>query len=253
MFAALQRSLQDEGAAQVMRAELARMQRASSAASKNSWVPTLEELLASAAFQELRYMSDLAGASESLPDEVRQLFGQRSGLAVRILERVQPHSLHTHCWPGHLTAAGCSTDPSAGARAAGHFQRGLVIARQQQSDWWTGLLATRLAVLATADQVAAVPPAEAAALLAEADAAYRLRYDRSGSYRSCHTVLPWQWVTELKQVLVAGRASRPAIEAQSPGCGGLGQRSVSAGPPGLQRWVGCSAGTCQGYRVLCWV
>ena len=49
VFAALQRSLQDEGAGQAMRAELARMQRASSAAGNNSRVNTLEQLRAAAA------------------------------------------------------------------------------------------------------------------------------------------------------------------------------------------------------------
>ena len=56
MLAALPRSLQDEGRAQAMRAELARMQHASSAASNNSRVPALEQLLAAAAAQEMQYM-----------------------------------------------------------------------------------------------------------------------------------------------------------------------------------------------------
>ena len=70
MFAALQRSLQDEGAAQAIRAELATMQCASSAAGNNLWVPTLEQLLAAAAFQELQYIACLAGAKRPPPDVV---------------------------------------------------------------------------------------------------------------------------------------------------------------------------------------
>ena len=72
-------------------------------------------------------------------------------------------------------------------------------------DWWTARLTHRLVVLATADQVAAIPPAEAARLLAEADAAYR----------RCHTVLPWLWVAQLKRGQMSGRAMRPAIEAHT--------------------------------------
>ena len=205
VFAALQRSLQDEGAAQAMRAELAQMRRNSSAAGNNSRVPTLEQLLAAAAGQELQYMTNLGGAKETLPDEVWQLFGQREDLAVRILERVQPHGPRTHVWLALLSSEGCSTDPTAAARASSHFRRELVIARQQQSDWWTARLAYRLAEFATANQVAAIPPAEAAALLAGADAAYR----------RCHTVLPWMWVAQLKQAQMVGRAIRPAIEAHT--------------------------------------
>ena len=207
VFAALQRSLQDEGAAQAMRAELARMQRASSAAGTNWRVPTLEQLLAAAAFQELYYMTWLgqAMAKEPLPDEMWQLCWQRKDLAVRILERVQPHSPRTHVWLGVRSAEVDSTDPSAGATAARHFRHGLAIARQQQSDWWTARLAYKLAVFATTNQLAAVSPAEAAGLLAEADAAYR----------RCHTVLPWLWVAELRDEQVSGRAMQPAIEAHT--------------------------------------
>ena len=96
-----------------------------------------------------------------------------------------------------------SADPTARARAARHCQRGLDIARQQQSNWWTACLVYELAALATANQVAVVPPAEVAGLLAEAD----------GACRRCHTILPWHWVAELKQAQMRGRAMRPAIEA----------------------------------------
>ena len=167
--AALLRSLQDEDAAQAIRAEIARMQRASSAAGNESRVPTLEQLLAAAAVMELEYIWDLAGTKESLPDEARQPLRQREDLAVRILERVQPDSPRTHEWLGVLSTVLGST----GAKAARHFRRGLDIARQQQSDWWTARLVYRLVVLATTYQVAAVSPAEAAGLLAEADAACR--------------------------------------------------------------------------------
>ena len=56
----LQRSLQDEGAAQAVQVELARMQPASSADGRKARVPTLEELLAVAAVQERNYMSGFA-------------------------------------------------------------------------------------------------------------------------------------------------------------------------------------------------
>ena len=202
VFAALQRSLQDEGAAQAIRAELARMQRASSAAGKNSRVPALEQLLAAAALQEMQYMACLGGAKKPLPDEMWQIFGQREHLAVRILARVQPQSPRTHSWLALRSVEIGSTDPYDGAR---YLRRGLAIARQQQSDWWTSCLAYELAVLATTNQVAAVPPAEAAGLLTEADAAYR----------RCHTLLPWHWVAELKHDQMRGRAMRPAIDAHT--------------------------------------
>ena len=118
---------------------------------------------------------------------------------------MHPQNSHTHTWLGFLSADIGSTDPSACARTARHFQRGLAIARQQQRDWWTARLVHRRAVLATADQVAAVPPAEVAGQLAEADAAYR----------RCHTILPWQWVAELKRWQMSGRAMQPAIEAHT--------------------------------------
>ena len=104
-------------------------------------------------------------------------------------------------WFDGLSAEIGSTDPLAAAR---HYQRGLAIAQKHENDWWTAS-AYELVVLATTNQVAAFPPAEAAGLLAEAVAAYR----------RCHTVLPWRWVTELKQAQLAGRAMRPAIEAHS--------------------------------------
>ena len=122
-----------------------------------------------------------------------------------ILERVQPHSPRTHFWLIVWSKVIGRTDASAAARAARHFRRRLAIARQQQSDWWVACLAYELAVLATSSQVAAVPPAEAAGLLTEADAAYR----------RCHTVLPWRWVAELKDAQLRGRAMRPAIEAHT--------------------------------------
>ena len=266
VFAALQRSLQDEGAAQAMRAELARMQRASSAADDNSQMPTLEQLLAAAAFQELNYMSCLISVRQPLPDQVWQLFGQRQDLAMRILERVQPHSPRIHLWLGVRSEGIGSTAQAAGARAVRHFRRGLAIARQQQSDWWTAHLAYSLAVLATTNQVAVVPPAEVAGMLAEADAAYR----------RCQTVLPWLWVAELKQAQMRGRAMRPAIEAhtQRGGAGWdsalrqLGSQGYSEGSAAAQahinataRSAGCGerslalrrCGDCQGTLYCRWV
>ena len=96
VFAVLQRSLQDEGAAQVMRAQLARirMHRASSAAGKYSRVPALEQLFAAAAAQELQYMASLSADKEPLPDDVGQLFGQRLDLAVRNLESAATQPPH---------------------------------------------------------------------------------------------------------------------------------------------------------------
>ena len=86
VFGGLQRSLQDEDAAQAMRAELARMQNASSAAGKNLRVPTLEQLLAAVALQELQYITCDRGAKGPLPDDLWKLCWQRKDLAVRILE-----------------------------------------------------------------------------------------------------------------------------------------------------------------------
>ena len=238
VFAALQRSLQDEGAAQAMRAELARMQSASSAVGNNSRVPTLEQLLAAAAVRELDSISGFGLGQhlpEPLPDEVEQLFRQRKVLAVRILERVQADSPCTHDLLGDLSTEVGSTDPSAGARAARHYRRGLDIARQQQSDWWTARFAYRLAGLATTHQLADIPPAEAAGLLAEADAAYR----------RCHTVLPWMWVAALKLNQRQGRAMRPAIEAHT-------QRDAAGWDSALQQLgsQGCSEGRAA-VHLLC--
>ena len=118
--------------------------------------------------------------------------GSSSGNGRTWLWRVQPHSPITHFLLGVR-----SSDPPAAAR---HLWHGLAIARQRHSDWWAARLAHQLAVLATANQVAAVPPAEAAGLLAEADAAYR----------RCDTVLPWMWVGELKRRWQAGPCGRPS-------------------------------------------
>ena len=166
VVAAVQRSLQDEGAALAMRVELARMQRASSAAGNNLRVPTLDQLLAAAAVQELQCLTHLAAANGSLPTEVWQLFGQWEDLALESAATQPHHPFLARC-PELRPTRRCQT-------------HGVAIARQRQSDWWTARLAHQLAVLATANQVAAVPPAEAAGLLAEADAAYR----------HCHAVLP---------------------------------------------------------------
>ena len=233
VFAALQRSLQDEGAAQAMRAELARMQSASSAEGRNSRMPTLEQLLAAAALQELMFMAGLQNRldrdTEPLPDEVRQLFERRKDLAFRILERVQPQSPRTHDFLALRTLEidYADGDPSANATAVRHLQRGLAIAQQQKSDWWTAFVAYQLVVLATTNQVPVVPPAEVAALLAEADAAYR----------RCHTILPWQWVSSLKHHQLRGRAMRPAIEMHT-------QRGAACWDSALQQLgsQGCSEG-----------
>ena len=206
-----------------MRVELARMQ-CTSIAAGNSRVPTLEQLLAAPAIQELQYMVIFNDDTDPLPEEVRQLCRQRRELAVHTLERLQPHSPRTHLWLG----VGSVEIGSTGARGiARHYRRGLAIARQQQSDWWTARLAYELAALATT-QVADVPPAEVARLLAETDAAYR----------RCHTVLPWLWVAELKTSQVLGRAMRPAIEAHT-------QRGAAGWDSALRQLdsQGCSEGS----------
>ena len=205
----MQRSLQDEGAEQAMRVELARMQRASSAAGNNLRVPTLEQLLAAAANQEVLYMSALqAGQAGAAKQPLSERCSSSASSGRTWLCTSWSERSHTAPAPISGSVSGvrflAAQIRSWGPGLPGTSGRGLAIARQQ-SDWWTAHLAYRLAVLATNDQVAAIPPAEAAGLLAEADA----------GYSRCHTVLPWRWVAELKRGQLAGRAMRPAIEAHT--------------------------------------
>lgn len=125
--------------------------------------------------------------------------------------RLRPNSPASHKALGDVVRADAegSADQQVALR---HYQRALELARAQGSDCWTARLAYYLGSWAIDSQAACLPPAEAARLLDEANAAHA---------RLKGVPLPGGWLNAQRQRRAAARALRPELDAHLRLGGGL--------------------------------